>query len=42
MNLEDFKTDKQLEKIYYSNNQNSDEQLNEQIRNFLNELCESR
>lgn len=42
MNIEDLKTDKQLEKIYYSNNQNSDEQLNEQIRTFLNELCERR
>ena len=34
MNVEDFLTDKQSEKIYYSNNQNSDEQINEQIKSF--------
>lgn len=42
MNVEDFLTDKQSEKIYYSNNQNSDEQINEQIKSFLEELYERR
>lgn len=42
MNVEDFLTDYQSEKIYYSINQNSDEQINEQIKSFLEELYERR
>lgn len=42
MNIEDLKTDKQLEKIYYSNDQDSYEHLQEQMRSFLNELDERR
>lgn len=42
MNVEDFLTDEQSEKIYYSINQNSDEQINEQIKSFLEELYERR
>lgn len=42
MNVEDLKTDKQLEKIYYSNIQNSNEQIKEQISSFIEELYKRR
>lgn len=42
MNVEDLKTDKQLEKIYYCNDHNSNEQIQEQMRSFINELCQRR
>ena len=42
MNVEYLKTDKQLEKIYYCNDHNSNEQIQEQMRSFINELCQRR